>query len=207
MMGQQTPFTVLNVLGGGFMGGRYVPDALAMGRKIIDCYKDCDFMIGGVINVYGRKVVLTDCDAFTKEYYRVIYGLTDFTPKEKPKIAVVESNNLPLHARTLPVFNGWGSHEDSEGNCKTVEPKPPRFNMKKFIKLDRHLLRFGAKMLSDVFENTERIFIITFYLSDDSVSVYELGVRNSGFLVRGLCYNFKDPLKKKLHTFSKGWRF
>lgn len=37
-------------------------------------YKDCDLMIGGEVNVWGRKVTLSDCDDFTKDYYRNKYG-------------------------------------------------------------------------------------------------------------------------------------
>lgn len=37
-------------------------------------YTPADLSIGAVVNVYGRKVILTDCDPFTKEYYRVTYG-------------------------------------------------------------------------------------------------------------------------------------
>lgn len=37
-------------------------------------YGPADLSIGAVVNVYGRKVVLTDCDPFTKEFYRVTYG-------------------------------------------------------------------------------------------------------------------------------------
>lgn len=38
-MGQKTAFTVLNVLGGGLIGGRFVPDCLNVGSKKIDYYK------------------------------------------------------------------------------------------------------------------------------------------------------------------------
>lgn len=38
-------------------------------------YSPGDLSIGAVVNVYGRNVILTDCDPFTKEYYRVTYGL------------------------------------------------------------------------------------------------------------------------------------
>lgn len=42
-------------------------------------------------------------------------------------------------------------------------------------------LRFGAKMISDVTENNERLFIINYFLNDDTISVYELSCRNAGF--------------------------
>lgn len=44
------------------------------------------------------------------------------------------------------------------------------------------LLRFGAKLLrSRAPENLTRVFIFTFWMASDKISVYELGVRNSGF--------------------------
>lgn len=143
--------------------------------------QDRDLTLGGQINVFGREIVLTDCDQFTKNFYSKKYGIEDFPVQPKPF-----NNNKQCFEppeRVLPVFNGWGSHEDSEGNCKTVEPKQPHKDFNKFIKLDRFLLRFGAKVLSKIHENNERVFIVTYYLSDDTISVYELGMRNSGFLV------------------------
>lgn len=32
-------------------------------------------MIGGEINVWGRKMIICDCDDFTKEFYRNKYGI------------------------------------------------------------------------------------------------------------------------------------
>lgn len=37
--------------------------------------RDRDLVIGSIIEVFGRKITLTDCDPFTKEYYRVKYGI------------------------------------------------------------------------------------------------------------------------------------
>ena len=38
-------------------------------------YKDSDLTLGGVVNVWGRRVVICDCDNFTKEHYRTKYGI------------------------------------------------------------------------------------------------------------------------------------
>jgi hypothetical protein len=73
--GYDDPHTVLNVLSTGFLKGRYLVDALNRGQQHVEYYEDSDLTIGAVINVYGRNVVLTDCDAFTKEYYAKKYGL------------------------------------------------------------------------------------------------------------------------------------
>lgn len=48
-----------------------------------------DLIIGAPINVYGRMVIISDCDEFTKEYYRVKYGL---------------GNNPKKHAQFVPPF-------------------------------------------------------------------------------------------------------
>lgn len=44
------------------------------GGPLVASYTPADLSIGAILNVFGRKVVLTDCDPFTKEYYRVHYG-------------------------------------------------------------------------------------------------------------------------------------
>lgn len=123
---------------------------------------------------------MVDCDPFTREYYRTVHGIEDFTPEQRPNGGSCSNINSE---RILPPFNGWGTHEDSESNCKTVEQKPPKTDFHKFIKLDKYVLRFGARMVSDVQENRERLFIFTYYLSDDTISVFEVGARNSGFKV------------------------
>ena len=42
-----------------------------------DFYNDCDLTIGAVLNVWGRKITLCDCDEFTKEYYSTKYGISE----------------------------------------------------------------------------------------------------------------------------------
>lgn len=72
--------------------------------------------------MYGRKVILTDCDSFTKEYYRTKYGMDTFNRLEQPE----DGDFMELRSRDLPPWNGIGSYEDSEGNCRTVIPQTPK---------------------------------------------------------------------------------
>lgn len=74
MPGEQTPQSLLNVLGSNMRNVRFTLDPLDVGRKEIAYYKDSDLQIGSVLNIYGRAVVLTDCDSFTKNYYRKKVG-------------------------------------------------------------------------------------------------------------------------------------
>lgn len=93
-----------------------------------------------------------------------------------------ERASNPSQARRLPPYNGWGSYEDSEGNCITVEPKAPQADFKKLMKYDGCILRFGAKLMSSIRENCERSFVISYYLADDTIQIYEIPRRNSGFM-------------------------
>lgn len=40
-----------------------------------DFYHDSDLVLGAEINVWGRKMVICDCDDFTKEFYQHKYGI------------------------------------------------------------------------------------------------------------------------------------
>lgn len=137
--GFDSPFTVLNVLGPGLQGGRYIVDPLDCGREFVDYYSEKDLTIGGVINCFGRKIVITDCDPYTREYYRVKYGIDDFTPLEKPK-EKSEPVVTKVSERELPPWNGFGTYEDSAQNCTTVEMKPLLKDIRKFLKYDRFVV-------------------------------------------------------------------
>ncbi|XP_974278.2 EF-hand domain-containing family member C2 [Tribolium castaneum] len=185
MPGANCASTVLNVLGPGLQGGRFIKDPLSCGVEVTEYYCEKDLFIGSVINCYGRKLVLTDCDPYTREYYRSMYGLNSLDaiafPEDKHAGVKVEQKE-----RELPPWNGYGSYEDSAQNCITVEPKAPHRDFKKFLNLDRigidsHILRFEARMLSKIPENCTRHFVISYYLADDTIAVFERGIRNSGF--------------------------
>ncbi|NXO19727.1 EFHC2 protein, partial [Cisticola juncidis] len=74
--GTITNYTLLNVLGKPERNkSYYIRDVLQTGAVHQDFYKDSDLKIGAVINVWGRQVLLCDCDEFTKEHYRKKYGI------------------------------------------------------------------------------------------------------------------------------------
>ncbi|NXE94337.1 EFHC2 protein, partial [Menura novaehollandiae] len=74
--GTITNHTLLNVLGRSERNkGWYIRDTLQTGAVRQEFYKDSDLRIGAVINVWGRKILICDCDEFTKEHYRTKYGI------------------------------------------------------------------------------------------------------------------------------------
>ncbi|KAJ0070118.1 hypothetical protein NL108_002431, partial [Boleophthalmus pectinirostris] len=179
--GAITDRTILNVFDSSDQGKRFILDSLKTGAIKEEFYKDCDLTIGTELNVWGRKVVITDCDEFTKKYYRCKYGIEDFTPVQYKAPAA------PKPSRHVPPYNGFGSEEDSLSSCQGLVPKPPQKDFHKFITKDRHgleshVLNFVAKMVTDNPVDKDREFIISFYLSDDTISVFERTQRNSGVL-------------------------
>ncbi|KAM9851213.1 EF-hand domain-containing family member C2 [Aulostomus maculatus] len=187
--GQITDRTVLNVLASSSQGKRYILDNLKTGAVQEEFCKDRDLMLGGEVNVWGRRVIISDCDDFTKDYYRSKYGIEDFTPVQYKAPAA------PKPPRLVPPYNGFGSEEDSLSFCQGLLPKPPKKDFHKFMEKDRcgldsGVLTFRAKMVTTDEVDRDRVFFITFYLSDDSISVYERPQKNSGiqggkFLERG----------------------
>ncbi|XP_057261053.1 EF-hand domain-containing family member C2 isoform X1 [Pezoporus wallicus] len=188
--GTITDRTVLNVLGN-LVGnkGRYILDNRKTGAVHQEFYKDSDLKIGAVINVWGRKIILCDCDEFTKEYYRTKYGIEDFTP------VPYKAPPPPKPEKTFPPYTGFGSEEDSLCSCMGLILKPPAKDFKKFLEKDRigmesNILRFLAKLITDSPIDKDRKLIISYFLSDDTISVFEHVQRNSGihggkFLERG----------------------
>uniref|UniRef100_A0A4W4EVS1 EF-hand domain-containing family member C2 n=1 Tax=Electrophorus electricus TaxID=8005 RepID=A0A4W4EVS1_ELEEL len=179
--GEITNHTVLNVFGPMGQGGRYILDSLKTGAVQEEFYKDCDLTIGGVVNVWGRRVIVCDCDDFTKEYYRSKYGIEDFTPVQ------FKAPSPTKVARQVPPYTGFGSEEDSLCSCQGLLPKPPQKDFRKLMEKDRqglesNVLRFMGKMQSDSPVNKERTFIISFYLSDDTITMFEPTQRNSGVI-------------------------
>ncbi|NXD67336.1 EFHC2 protein, partial [Eolophus roseicapillus] len=192
--GTITERTVLNVLGN-LVGnkGRYIVDNRKTGAVHQEFYKDSDLKIGAVINVWGRKIILCDCDEFTKEYYRTKYGIEDFTP------VPYKAPPPPKPEKTFPPYNGFGSEEDSLCSCMGLILKPPAKDFKKFLEKDRigmesNILRFLAKLVTDSPIDKDRKLIISYFLSDDTISVFEHVQRNSG--IRGGKFLERGRIKK-----------
>lgn len=51
------------------------------------------------------------------------------------------------------------------------------------VGFDSHVLRFAARLINDNSEDATRYFIIKYFLCDDTIGIFELGERNSGFKV------------------------
>lgn len=119
------------------MKARYLKDRLDVnfGDDSGIYYNDSDLQIGKTLNVFGRNVVLTDCDGKTREFYQQKYGIEEFNPLPMP--TQNRSNGDYRREFEYPPWNGWGSFEDSEGNCVGLEPHAPRIDFRKFLEYDK----------------------------------------------------------------------
>ncbi|XP_076963645.1 EF-hand domain-containing family member C2 [Callospermophilus lateralis] len=179
--GQITDRTVLNVYGAlaEKRADGYLLDKYKLGKLDQEYYKDSDLTIGTYINVWGRKVLLCDCDEFTKSYFKAKYGVENFTSIS------CKAPPLPKIERKFPPYTGFGSEEDSLRSCIGLVPTPHQRNFKKFMEEDSYgnvsnILRFFAKLITDKCADVDRMFVISYFLSDDTLSVFEPIERNSG---------------------------
>jgi len=145
------------------------------------------------VNAFGRLFRIQSVDAFTQKWYaekqnkHFSLGGVDAPKPREPKPLVV------------PPHNGFGDEEDSLGYVYKLQPDKPKRDFFKYVDNDKKILRFTARFNTRVPEDLDRKFIIAFYLSDDTLSIYEPAQKNSGivegkFLERGKYKNVDKNL-------------
>ena len=171
------------------MKRRRLPYSFSMGQpgqsQIGDNYLTCDEIHPSKpIEAYGRKFVITGVDNFTQQYYEAKFGRSfPGGEVEYPKAPETVERQIPPH-------NGFGDEIDSLGYVFKLLPDKPKRDFFKYIDNDKTVLRFTAKFNTKVPEDIDRRFIISFFLADDSISIFEPAQKNSGivegkFLERG----------------------
>ena len=163
--------------------GRDPVSRLLMKTKLINPttkqpYTDKDLVLGAHIDVNGRDFYLYDADPFTREFLDQKYGPHDWTP-----INVDDPQQLANLRRqiVIPPYNGWGDEQDSLGYVYSLHPKPPRKDIQKFLTKDGQILRFRAKFTNPAPQDRNRDFVIAYYMQNDTIAIFELPKRNSGF--------------------------
>lgn len=141
-------------------------------------YEAKDLVLGATIHIYNREFLLTNCDEFTRDYFKQNFD--------------IDQIKLEGYARTkrtakkvdvkVPPYNGFGSEEDSLGNCYSLIPKPPRIDMVKMFMYDKIILRFVCRIINDEFDLLDRKLILSFYCADDSLMIYLVTGKNSGVI-------------------------
>lgn len=154
-------------------------------------YQPKDLILGNFVYVYGRPCRLVDCDDFTRKWYKDNFGIDMEPIKVQQKEAKKVEHPIPPH-------NGFGSEEDSLLNVFYLNPqgKVHDYYTAKF-KRDKHILRFNAKLISPIPSDEERKFILSYYVRDEAIQIYEIGEKNSG---RQSCKFLEKSRQKNQHT-------
>ena len=91
------------------------------------------------------------------------------------------------HEKEIPPYTGFGTEADSLTSCGGLEPRAPQRDFFKFMKKDRdgfdsHILRFSARLVIEGKVDTKRKFVVSYFLSDDTILVNLIPEQNSGKL-------------------------
>ena len=89
------------------------------------------------------------------------------------------------HEKEVFPYTGIGTEEDSLTSCQGLEPRAPQRDFFKFIHKDRdgfdsHILRFSARLLVDGKVDVKGKYVISYFLSDDTILVTLTPELNSG---------------------------
>ena len=155
-----------------------------IGRNEKKYYVAEDLLCGKYIQVYGRELMICSCNKQTEMYYERRFGITQVPVIVKKKQArVVEHKVQP--------YNGWGSEADSLASCIALVPTPVKRDMMRFMENQGQTLRYVAKYTKPRNAvDKDRRFVFTYYLEDQTTSIFEPQRPNSGsiggkFLERG----------------------
>ncbi|XP_077366918.1 EF-hand domain-containing protein 1 isoform X1 [Festucalex cinctus] len=153
-------------------------------EEVEEFFSPQDFRVGEMMSILGRRFLLYDCDGFTKEYYQTNHPEIEIRSIEVPK----KMGKFEGMKKEIPPYNGFGSLEDSLQSCLSLLPLPPRKNVVKMLENEHKVLRYSARLVTpkDASESqrrkdADRVFILSYYLSDDTISIYENPKSNSGF--------------------------
>jgi len=135
-----------------------------------------DLIVGEKINVGGRNMLLFDCDEATRRFSQARLNIV------QPAAVDIKSYYAAGDAPTVPLpdYNGFGSLEDSEQNCKKIVPNRPKKNYLKMLVNGNEKLRFKAKMIGKNPIDDEREFVIEIRLADDLIAIHEIPRKNAG---------------------------
>ena len=102
--------------------------------------------------------------------------------EEEVSSLTVDKLPPPVLAPTVPPHSGAGvgTLTDSLQNCLSLAPKQPKKDLKKMLDNAGKSLRFSAKLRSVVPSDQHRQFIVTYYLEDDTIAIFEQARLNSG---------------------------
>ena len=157
------------------------------------CYGPDNFRLGGTVDLYGRKCKIMKCDEFTRNWYKergIDVGMDAKYPDPPP----------PLPRNKIPPRDAFtiGSDEDTIQSCLYLVPPKPKPDYAKRLANEGHVLKYKCKMVTANPVDAQRIFVLNFFLEDDTIMIFEQMVPNLG--VVGGKFRSRSLIKKPDHS-------
>lgn len=128
-----------------------------------------DLRIGEIIDVYGTKFLLTDCDPFTRDYYGKTLREPQAAKLNTVPVAAVERTKR----QPLPKYLGLGTPEDSLSSMFSLRPKTPTIGMPQ----NDEILRYTCRL-----EGSDRRFVLQYSVKHGTITITEIPMDNSGIM-------------------------
>jgi len=162
----------------------------------METFNEADFAVGKEVTINGATMLVYGSDEFTRDYYEKVYGVTF------EDLPVQFDEQLERPQLKIPPHCAPGTEEDSLGSFLYLIPKVPKKNFRRMMENDRKILRFMARLDTDAPEDQGRIFVIKYFLADDTIAAFEPPQKNSGimggkFIKRG---RVKKPNSHEYYT-------
>merc|ERR1712025_1196619 len=120
-----------------------------------------DLRIGQTVDIFGRSLVLTDADNFTRKWYkRRNVTLGGKISKTYEKRVLPRETQPPEH-----MVSSFGTEADSRRSWESLHPKPPRKDLAKMMKYDGKIICYKTKLCADGKKKTvaqndvDRVFV------------------------------------------------
>jgi hypothetical protein len=126
------------------------------------------------------------CDDFTSQWY-------ESKDMHQKTLTVGHDEVERLNNVVVPPYNGFGNEGDLFAMGLSLEPMNKEVDQEeyeRFLKGDKKVCRFQAKLVNVQGPDKTREFVVNYFLANDTLSIFEPQVRNSGvvgglFLARG----------------------
>ncbi|RKP03059.1 hypothetical protein CXG81DRAFT_7416, partial [Caulochytrium protostelioides] len=147
-----------------------------------DFITDRDLVPGGMINVYGRPVLITDADALTRQYYEDSYGVCMLD-------AILLDDYEAQHR--VSSDRGAATAATTRGGMMTRDAPPPEGTQAIGVPLvhaqptpdtDGITLRCTLVLADAAPVDRSRRFLLSFTPSDGGLAIFETRQRNTGHL-------------------------
>ncbi|XP_055924475.1 EF-hand domain-containing family member C2-like [Argiope bruennichi] len=171
--------------------GGFLPDSNPLkDDPKTEYYKPEDLDLGNTIDVFGASVFLYDCDEYTKQFYKYEFDKV-LVPVPLPDLELSRHHKLVYPQKfgsPIDTLCGWKEeslkgHTTFISSYDTSSKTTNRANGSKVL-LKFHLncrdgcdgktLRFLSRILTDHYIKKQNMYLIAFYLEDDTIEITKL---------------------------------